>query len=349
MNVSLAQMTVADLCDAIDRRDITVNRDYQRTNRVWPPAARSFLVETILLGYPIPKIYMSQVTDLKTRKTRKEVVDGQQRTTAIYEFYKNGYKLSRRAVPDAAAGKSFDELEEDLQQRFISYSLSADLFVGATSENIREMFRRINSYTVPLNAEEKRHAEFQGDFKYFIYRLTKQYAQTLENVGIFSEKQLARMADAKLFTEISHALLNGITTTTATTLRALYSANDADFSEEEVTGRRIAGGVDALLELTDIYNGTLMRPYHAYALLLALIHARAPIAVLQTHYTYQGKKAPNNTIVDNLGRLTDALEDPDNAPKKYRTFIDASTKSTNTAANRTTRFVWFCRAIENQL
>ena len=45
--------------------------------------------------------------------------------------------------------------------------------VGATPDQIRETFRRINSYTVPLNPEEHRHAVFQGDFKWFMHDLTK--------------------------------------------------------------------------------------------------------------------------------------------------------------------------------
>lgn len=349
MNVSLAQMTVADLCDALGRGDITVNRDYQRSPRVWPPAARSFLIETILLGYPMPKLYMSQVTDLKTRKTRREIVDGQQRTMAIYEFYKNEYRLSRKAVPEAAAGRKFEELDEDLQQEFIAYSLTADLFIGATSENIREMFRRMNSYTVPLNAEEKRHAEFQGDFKWFIYRLSKKYAQALETAGVFSEKQLARMADAKLFAEMSHALLHGITTTSATVLRALYMDNDTEFEDEEALIKQIGSGINDLLELEDIHNGVLMRPYHVYALILALIHARANASELRDSYVFEGKRPPVATIASNLGRLALAVDAPENAPKKFRPFIEASSASTNTADNRQTRFVWFCRAIGDKL
>lgn len=349
MNVSLAQMTVADLCGAIDRGDISVNRDYQRSPRVWPQAARSFLIETILLGYPIPKLYMSQVTDLKTRKTRKEIVDGQQRTTAIQEYFRNGYKLSRKAVPEEAAGKTFDELDEDLQQKFIAYSLTADLFIGATSEDIREMFRRINSYTMPLNAEERRHAEFQGDFKWFIYRLSKQYAQALENAGILSEKQLARMADAKLFAEVTHAMLNGISTTSATVLKALYAEHDEEFGEEEVVRKRISGGVDALIELDDLHGGPLMKPYHVYALLLALIHARTPIAKLKESYVFEGKKAQQQTVIENLTRLAGVLDDPENAPKRYLPFVEASEKSTNVGANRRTRFQWYCRALEGKL
>lgn len=46
---------IADYCAAMDRSEIAPNPEYQRSDKVWPPAARSFLMETILLGYPIPR------------------------------------------------------------------------------------------------------------------------------------------------------------------------------------------------------------------------------------------------------------------------------------------------------
>lgn len=349
LNVSLAQMTVTDLCEAIDLGNLTVNHDYQRSSMVWPQAARSFLIETILLGYPMPKIYVSQVTDLKTRKTRREIVDGQQRSTAIHDYFKNKFKLSKKAQPEEAAGKSFEELDPVLQQRFISYSLSVDQFVGATPENIREMFRRMNSYTVPLNTEEKRHAQFQGDFKWYIYRLSVQYAQALENAGVFTEKQLARMADAKLFTEVTHALLNGITTTSSESLKALYAKHDKGFTEEAAMTKRLSGAVDSLLDLDGIHGSSLMKPYHIYSLLLALTHSRSAVSKLKDVYVFQGKRASNDVIQNNLTRLIAAIEDPDAAPKKLQPFISASGESTNTAENRKQRFVFFCRAVEDKL
>ena len=70
------------------------------------------------------------------------------------------------------------------------------------ASQIREVFRRINSYTIPLNAEEQRHAKFQGIFKWFLHRLALGLDYVWEMCGVFSEKQLVRMADNKLFAEI---------------------------------------------------------------------------------------------------------------------------------------------------
>ena len=86
---------------------------------------------------------------MDTRKTRKEVVDGQQRTAAITEFLENKYALSRGDY----AGHRFNNLDDTAKRAFLDYPLSADVFTSATDEEIREVFRRINSYQVPLNRQ----------------------------------------------------------------------------------------------------------------------------------------------------------------------------------------------------
>jgi hypothetical protein len=87
-------MTIAEYCGAMERKDIIVNKTYQRSDKVWPDSARSFLIESVLLGYPVPKIYLHSKTDLKTRRTIKEIVDGQQRSRAIFDFFNDNFNLS---------------------------------------------------------------------------------------------------------------------------------------------------------------------------------------------------------------------------------------------------------------
>src|SRR5438067_2390600 len=142
MQVTQTSFTIAEYCDQMKSGAITINRDYQRTDAVWPPAARTFLIDTILNGFPVPKFLLSQKTYLKTRKTIKQIVDGQQRSKAIIDFYEGKLRLSGRGE---FSGKTFSTLDEDAQQKFITYSISTDIFAGATDEEIREVFRRMNS------------------------------------------------------------------------------------------------------------------------------------------------------------------------------------------------------------
>jgi len=97
--------TVAEYCEEMRWKEIIINRNYQRSDRVWPSAARSYLIETIVLGFPIPKPSLYSVTDIRSRKTTKEIVDGQQRSTAIFEFLNDKLRLSRSLDTDDIAGK----------------------------------------------------------------------------------------------------------------------------------------------------------------------------------------------------------------------------------------------------
>ena len=175
MNINNQRIPVVDFCNDIKSNEVRINRNYQRSDKVWPPAAKSFLIETILLDYPIPKLLLSQHTNLRTRRSHKEIVDGQQRSRAILSYFDGEFRISRHSEEDRFAGRSLEELEEDDRKRFLDYGLAVDLMVGATPDQIRETFRRINSYTVPLNPEEHRHAVFQGDFKWFMHDLTKRF------------------------------------------------------------------------------------------------------------------------------------------------------------------------------
>lgn len=349
MNIVSASWPVADYCNAFDRGEIRVNRDYQRSEKVWPDPARSYLIETILLGYPIPKFYLHQITDLRSRQTVKEIVDGQQRSMTIYDFFHNRLRLTATIETEEAAGRTYDELPEELQRAFVEYGIDYDLFTGATEEDVRTVFQRMNSYTFPLNPEEQRHALFQGPFKWFINRLSRQYSEALLEMGAFSQKQLVRMQDAKLLTEVSHALLNGITTTNKNKLASLYKSRDRSFPEEAALGARFEFSLDQLIAWNGIHGTELMKPYVLYALVLATMHIHEPVEALEDTFRSPALHAfDDERAVANLLLLADALENPD-ANEDLREFVEASSKGTNVAAARTVRFTWLCRALADEL
>ncbi|MFL6846128.1 MAG: DUF262 domain-containing protein [Allosphingosinicella sp.] len=342
---TIANQTIADYCDALERNAITVNRDYQRSDEVWPEVARSFLIESLLLGYPMPKIYLHSYTDLKTRKTRKEIVDGQQRSRTILDFYRDRLLLSKTSEIEEIRGLKYSELPPEWQERFISYHMSIDQFVGAQASEVRQIFRRMNSYTVPLNPEEMRNAEFQGKLKWFLYGEAQKYGAVISSLGIYSEKQLVRMQDLKLLAEITHAMKLGVSTTNALTLKNFYRDNDARFPEEKTFTKALTYAFGQLSKMTFIDGTNLAKPYMVYSLALALVHQVHTIPKLR-------KSAPKPpldiaAVERSLMTLSASLDLSDAAAKRspHRKFIAASAKGTNVKEARLQRIGAFLDAL----
>lgn len=349
MNITPSSYTISDYCEAMKRKKLIVNREYQRSGKVWPPPARSFLIETILLGYPIPKLSLYQITDVKSKETYKEIVDGQQRSRAILDFYDDKLKISSFSEMSDVASKTFSQMDAKYKKQFMEYPLSVDIYVATTPDEIREVFRRINSYTVPLNPEEKRHSLFQGDFKWFIYHMSKRYDQILLNLGVFKERQLVRMADAKLYSEICHAFLFGISTTNAKKLDDLYKSYEEEFQKKLKIENRIKEAINFIMDIEDIHNGPLMKPYNFYALVLAVSHKKNEIDNLSEVYQSTNQFHFERDIgIANLTSLADSLENPE-AESKFSEFINANISKTNVAEQRKIRFKWFCKALEPNL
>jgi hypothetical protein len=345
MQVTPSTFTVAQYCRAFEAKEIVVNKEYQR-GRVWPPAARSYLIDTLLSGYPIPKMSLYQKTDLRTRQTVNEIVDGQQRSATIYDFFSNNLRLSARS---SWGGQRYGDLDEDEQQRFLAYQLSVDLFVAATASDIRQVFRRMNSYTVPLNKQEQRHAIYQGDFKWFIVEMAELYSQALRDTGVFSERNLARMDDAKLLTDICFTLAEGVKSQSEKSLDDFYAKGETTYDMEAEMRLRLEQIFSLILAWRDLHNGPLMRSYQFYTLALAITHCLQPVDALQAVYEIDGPVTIDDAYaLPNLTLLAEALGNPEAEPD-LDGFVQASAAATIRIGPRTARFRWFCEALQPSL
>ncbi len=110
MQVTRNVFTIADLVKWLDEKSLIINRDYQRGSGLWPINARSYFIDTILNGYPFPKVTIRQKMDSKTRKAVREIIDGQQRLITIYDFVENKIMLS--SVSKLYKGNRFLDLED---------------------------------------------------------------------------------------------------------------------------------------------------------------------------------------------------------------------------------------------
>lgn len=342
MQVTQSSFTVAEFCDQMLTDAIIVNKEYQRSSGVWPGPARSFLIDTILSGFPIPKLILYQITDVRSRRTIKEIVDGQQRSSAIFDFYSNELKLSGKGN---WSGLRYDDLTEEDQQKFVSYPLSCDIFVGAEKSEVRQVFQRMNSYQVPLNRQEQRHATYQGVFKWFILELTVKYAQYLKGMGVMGERQFVRMADAALFTELIYSIENGIESTSDTKLDMFYKSHEDQFNETKYSELSDLVFAD-ILNMQDLHSGPLMKSYHFYTLFLAVAHVNhGPINAFQEVFHIEAPvDVPIETQIFRLSRLASALDEPE-INQAYRSFIDASSEGSNRINQRRERFRWTCAAL----
>src|SRR5258707_12248126 len=82
--------TIDDLYQLQREGRLDLRPDYQR-NSVWPPKARAYLIDTILMDRPIPLLFVSRTRDANTNKMSYRVIDGQQRLRAAFAYLENRF------------------------------------------------------------------------------------------------------------------------------------------------------------------------------------------------------------------------------------------------------------------
>src|SRR3989442_14571257 len=117
---STRNYSVRDFEEWDDKGELDLAPKFQRRD-IWNDKARSYLIDTIVRGKPIPKIYMRQDVNPKTRRTKREIVDGQQRLRSVLSFIKDGFKISK-AHHETFGGKKFSGLYKETQRDILNYT-----------------------------------------------------------------------------------------------------------------------------------------------------------------------------------------------------------------------------------
>ncbi|ABD06900.1 conserved hypothetical protein [Rhodopseudomonas palustris HaA2] len=148
-----------------DRNEIYVP-DYQR-DLIWSERHKSRFVESLLIGLPIPFLFVADVGDEEDpdKAGRLEIVDGVQRIRTLAEFLTGRLTLSCLDRLDRLNGFRFNDLPISRQRRFRRATLRLIELTEAVTEDVRrEMFDRINSGSVNLKAVEVRRGMQRGPF-----------------------------------------------------------------------------------------------------------------------------------------------------------------------------------------
>jgi hypothetical protein len=155
MRQNTNEWTVRMLTDLRERID--TESEYQR-GQVWSVAQKRLLIDSLLRGYDIPKIYLRKLPEGVSRLY--EVVDGKQRLTAIWAFLGNEFRLSRDVEIEGIGQlgrKTWSELSAAAQDRLQFATITVSQLEEATSDEVAELFLRLQKGE-PLRAAEKRNA-----------------------------------------------------------------------------------------------------------------------------------------------------------------------------------------------
>ena len=182
IDITTQVTSVYNVVDQLRSGEIDLSPDFQRHPNLWKPGQQSRLIESLILGIPLPAFYFDvSIADdysgdsLVGRMRRQvwHVVDGLQRLSAIRNFALEGtMKLRQMEYLKQLEGQTFSELPSQLQRRINAAPLSLYLIRPETSEEIKfNIFKRVNTGGLPLNQQEIRQAIFHGKGTSFVSKL----------------------------------------------------------------------------------------------------------------------------------------------------------------------------------
>ena len=344
----LEQYRVSDFLEWHQKKALILNPDFQRGD-VWSPAAKTFLIDTILRKLPIPKVYLRTRVDVVTKKSIREVVDGQQRLRAILSFAEDGFALSKRA--SEFVGKKYSTLTHTEQEDFLGYPIAVDQLLNASTDDVLEVFARLNSYTVTLNPPEKRHGKYQGDFKWAIRNTSRDWAGFWEDFNVLSTRDRVRMLDDSLTAEMVGVLLEGVKDGGQPKIDLLYKNYDKGFDVTAITN------LNAVLQkirsdfAPHLIDTPLLSPPHLLMLFSAVAHLLIGIPNGDMESVEMPRRLPIfanlDQVRENLLTLASVIASEDEPPEPYTNFWKSSKSSTQRIASRRVRFPVFVNALTN--
>ena len=319
-----------------------ISPKFQRRN-VWSRAAQSFLIDTLLLGLPVPPIYLRIVQDASRRSMIREVVDGQQRISAVLDYLQDKYPLSKN-IKSVSTGKRFSELTNNEKDAITQYSFICEVFYGVEDQTILEIFARLNTHSVQLNGQELRNGRYFGKFKQTAYALALEHLEFWRKQRIFTELAIARMSEVELTSELIIMMLNGIQDKKKS-VDMFYERYDEEFSEQDRIGQRLRSTIDALTEsVGDELSETVFRRVPLfYSLFSATYHRMYGVPHVDISSPKKGKliRDEQEGLQSALRVLSNALsavtEEASSPPPSYEAFVTACLRQTDNLRPRQIR------------
>lgn len=259
-----------------DSGELYVDNNFQR-RLVWTETQKIRLIETILMGYPMPEIYIwKQPTDSISGDERYSIVDGQQRLTAVKQYISGEFKLIRKVLDkqnqgESYADKKWDELEEAERTKIWDYEVNVRTIPVEISEpQIHSIFARLNETDKSLNPQEKRNAVFHGEFIKAAVTVANELNRRDWNV--FNDMAIRRMSDIDFSAQLLNYVREGIVSDTPKNMNFVFDSHN-DVYETKIRdvkrAKHLLNVIDELF-VNDSIKEFFTSPVHLFSLFAAI-------------------------------------------------------------------------------
>lgn len=343
------EYSIRELFDSYHRGETILSPKFQR-RPVWDYKAKSYLMDSIISGFPIPRIFIRESTNLDMTATR-EIVDGQQRLKTIFDFLNDGFRISP-VHNKQYGGLYYSELPSEVQKDILKYPVSAVLLIDLDDNAVIDIFARLNTYSVKLNNQELLNSQYFGLFKQLVYKLAQEYRTFWIESGILTEKGISRMDDAKLVTELLIAIVTQkITSNSFEQCKKIYSLYDDEFEKASSIEADFKKTLDLFCRLYgDNFKDTAYsRTPLFYSTFLTIYNCIAPIGLYAESHPVDSDVAETRLKIalDEIDRIATSEEDELNAEEKL--FVLTLKKNTTTPDVRIRRGIYISKRINEAL
>lgn len=335
--------SIAEFLKWNDDGELKLNPKFQRGS-VWTPPARTYLIDSILRGYPIPKLLLRTSIDRDSRRTVRDVVDGQQRLRTIIDFATGKLALGTKA--GEYRGMRYNDLEDDLKDAFLAYKLTCEQLINASDEDVLEVFVRINSYAVPVSEPELRNAKYDNAFADIVKEIIA--ASPIWSLGVLTERDRVRMVDQSVVAELLAFLDRGVTDGAETDITRFYNTMKGKSRDELPDAEKLTELLQRAHScLHPFANEPIVQRPHFLMFVAAMMYVDGVLPAGKLKFenvppspTYGQSEA----IQASIAALNESLSTDDAGGGRFQAFSQARS-TTQRMRSRQTRFEYFVRAL----
>lgn len=330
---------VAWLNKRYQAEELQLSPPFQR-NPVWTEKQKSYLIDTILNGFPIPELYMQEYTDAHGNDVYV-VVDGQQRVRACLEFIRGEFTIFAKDSPKWA-DMTFDDLSEQERKKIYNYNFIVRILPEIPDSELRAIFSRLNRHVVALNRQELRHATYWGEFIESVEKISDN--EGWAEIGLFTPNDVRRMNDIEYVSELAVGFLHGLQNKKES-LDRWYEAYENEFPDRRRMEKAFYGTLTEIIRVLPTINKTRWRKksdFYTQFLLMAEYASKFSLAG-------DKRQKLGKALIKFSDDVDTYLRDPEgNAamPKSIKDYSAAVERAASDLARRKTRRTELAKIVE---